>query len=289
MKKYLSILSDIQKLLRPRQWIKNGFVLAPLLFALEINNPDAWRNAVFAVAAFICVSGATYILNDIRDRDSDRKHPKKKLRPIAAGRIDIRTALQAATFLITAGIGFAALLPAACIGILLFYFMMNLAYSFHLKRVAILDVLVIAAGFVLRVLMGGMAIDVLISPWILIATFMLALFLCFGKRRRELKEQGDELRQSLVYYNEAFLDKLITLSCTSAFLTYAIYSVEMANRTGRNALVFTVVFVAFGLFRYLQHIYVDKGGEEPEQILYRDPMFLGNLLLWLAATLWALR
>ncbi|MCB2081887.1 MAG: UbiA prenyltransferase family protein [Rickettsiales bacterium] len=274
--------------MRPRQWIKNGFVLAPMVFAME-RSPELWIKALIAMATFILISSAVYVLNDIVDRAADRLHPVKRNRPIASGRVSVRMAGIWMGLLVLAGMVLALRLPAACLGVLLIYGGLNIAYSFYLKHQVILDVLTIAAGFVLRVVMGGYATGTQVSPWIIMATFALALFLGFGKRRQELVALGDAApRASLADYNAALLDKFITLSCTSAFLLYAVYAVEMEGRTGSTGLVYTVGFVAYGLFRYLRYIYVEANGERPEMILARDIPFVINGIAWLACTLWLL-
>jgi 4-hydroxybenzoate polyprenyltransferase len=275
-------------LLRPKQWVKNAFVFAPLFFSFHYTSFFNWQQTILAALAFAFVSSAIYVMNDIVDVESDKKHPRKKKRPVASGAVSVEMAslMAVISLLFSGGIGFH--LPQACQYILGIYFVMNIAYSFFLKKIAILDVMIIASGFVLRVLMGAYAIGVIVSPWIVLSTFLLALFLGFGKRRTELVSRGSTSRASLGEYNSELLDQLITMSCTSALLSYAIYTVGVAQAERKTELVYTVAFVAFGLFRYLQHLYFSKKGESPEKILFSDPIFIINLLAWLAVTLFIL-
>lgn len=274
--------------LRPKQWVKNVFVFAPLVFSLQFMNFSAWLGAVFAAVAFVCVSGTVYIFNDIFDIESDRKHPTKKTRPIASGKLSIKAAWITAAFLLSISLIIASLLPQGCGAVLLTYLIINVLYTKILKHVAVLDVIIISAGFVLRVIVGGLAIDVTISPWIILATFMVTLFMGFGKRRYELVHVSQKLRVSMQDYNKEFLDKLINVTCASTFISYAIYAVETAQRIVKVELVYTVVFVAFGLFRYLHFLYLEKEGGAPEEIVFADKWFLGNAIIWLIVTVWIL-
>ncbi len=279
-------MKPIVTLLRPKQWVKNAFVLAPLFFSLEFLDAAVWPAALWAVLSFVLMSSAVYVLNDISDAEADRHHPDKKTRPIAAGQVSVPLAVLLMLVLLLAGAGVAfVFLPRECSAVLAVYAVMNLAYSRGLKHVAILDVTLIAVGYVLRVLMGGYAIAVAISPWIVLATFVLALFLGFGKRRHELRLESDQIRPSLDAYNRPLLDKLINVSCGAALMCYAIYAAETAQALGKVELIYTVAFVAFGLFRYLQFIYFDREGGAPELILYQDRWFVLNLALWLLVTL----
>ena len=275
-------MSSILSLLRARQWIKNGFVFAPLFFARRFMEPQAWLLTIFAAAGFLAVSCAIYVINDWRDADADRLHPVKKLRPIAAGTVTRREA--ALLVLIFAFIALILLmrLPLGCAVLAEIYAAMNLAYTFFLKRFALIDVFVIAIGYVLRVLTGCYALSVIVSPWIILATFLLALFLGFGKRYHEMSVAGyAEARVSFKGYNRELLDRLVTITGGAALITYAIYTADIARTTGRLDMVYTVAFVAFGLFRYLQSVYVYGKGGEPESMIFRDPWQLANLALWL--------
>lgn len=268
-------------MLRPNQWIKNGFVFAPLIFALEFNSHQSWVLSFIAFLAFVCASSIVYIFNDMRDVKADRAHPEKRFRPLAAGMVTVRQAFFVATFLIGVMVGLVLILPYQTWVILSLYIIQNMLYTFWLKRVAIVDVLLIALGFVLRVLMGGYAINVQISPWLLIATLMLALFLGFSKRYHELRRMNQPDSTVFGAYNMSMLDRMISVSCGASLMTYTLYTVEMANRFNDIRIVYTVVFVVFGLFRYLQYVYYSKKGGTPEKILYNDPLFITNIVLWL--------
>lgn len=275
-------------LLRPKQWVKNSFVAAPLFFALKVDQLPAWEASIAAVVAFTFIASAIYILNDVRDREEDRLHPVKKHRPIAAGAVKIPTAAFLAILLLAFGFLITSVLPKACFYVIVTYILMNISYSFFIKRIAILDVITIALGFVLRVLMGAYAIEVVVSPWIILSTFLLALFLGFGKRLHEYNIMNAKSRQALSGYNREFLDKLINATCATSLISYAIYAVEVAQRMGKTNFVFTVFFVAFGLFRYLQFLYLNKEGGSPESILYTDRLFIANILAWLITCVWIL-
>lgn len=278
-------------LLRPRQWVKNLFVVAPLLFSLQFTNAEAIMQAAIALGGFILLSGAVYAVNDIVDRKADQKHPRKKHRPVASGKVSVPAAMALTAVVLTAGLGIIALwLPGACLSVALVYVTLQFAYSARLKRLAIFDVLVIALGFVLRVMMGAYAIGVPVSAWIILTTFLLALFLGFGKRAHEISlKKSDQMRASLSRYSPALLDRLISISCVSALLSYALYAVETSRALGKTEFVYTVLFVVFGLFRYLQIIYVDHKGGEPEHIVLKDPVFVLNGFAWLALSVWILR
>jgi 4-hydroxybenzoate polyprenyltransferase len=274
------------KLMRPTQWVKNLFVLSPIFFSYHFLNLDDWKNTFIAFVCFILSSSAVYVFNDIIDITEDRSHPRKKLRPLAAGKVSPVSAGVFCVMLIIANFILALNLPFAAIITITIYLIMQLAYTLALKRQAIFDVLIIAAGFVLRVVMGGHSINVPISPWIILTTYLLALFLGFGKRYHELSIEGyGNKRKSLKRYNKPLLDRLIGISCVSALLSYAMYTVETARLLNKTEFVYTVVFVIFGLFRYLQVLYIDEKGGEPEKILLHDKIFLGNGIVWFIFTM----
>jgi len=282
-------MSPWLRLLRPKQWIKNTFVFAPLFFSHQFNSVASWRLTVLAALCFLCVSCVVYICNDIRDMEEDRIHPHKRNRPLAQGEIALMQAVLLACIFAAAAMFIATLLPPSCALIALLYIALNIAYTLYLKRVAIIDIFFIASCYVLRVLMGCYALDVVVSPWIVLTTFLLALFLGFGKRYHEMGiEQYALAKPNLKHYNRNLLDRLVAISGAAALITYAIYTAEVANQTGKVELVYTVAFVAFGLMRYLQSIYVYNQGGEPETIILRDKLQLVNIALWLAVTMWIL-
>jgi len=277
------------KLLRPKQWIKNAFVFAPLFFAHKFAEIHGWYYTTVAALSFLSISCVVYICNDLGDRAEDRLHPTKSLRPLASGLVSAREALVlACIFAVTASVLLSAL-PFQCSVIAAIYVGLNVCYTFYLKRIAIVDVFFIAFCYVLRVLMGCYALSVIISPWIILTTFLLALFLGFGKRYHEVGiAEYVKYKPNLQQYSREFLDRLITICGGATLITYAIYTAEISRQNGKVEIVYTVAFVAFGLFRYLQSVYVFDEGGEPETIILKDRWQLANIALWLLVTLWIL-
>jgi 4-hydroxybenzoate polyprenyltransferase len=247
---------------------------------------DAWYTIAIAVLSFICVSSAVYIANDIKDIDEDRVHPVKCLRPLAAGEVSENTALWLVIVLLGAASGMLSLLPLSCSLLAALYIWLNLLYTIWLKHIAILDVFFIASCYVLRVLMGCFALSVNVSPWIILTTFLLAMFIGFGKRFHEMSlPEYVRVKPNLQHYSVELLDKLVSISAGAALITYAIYTTEISRQIGSPEMVYTTGFVAFGLFRYLQAIHVYHQGGEPESVVLGDRMQLVNIVLWLATTL----
>jgi 4-hydroxybenzoate polyprenyltransferase len=275
------------KLMRPLQWLKNGFVFTPLIFSKHLMHTDYGVNAVLAFFAFCFASSVVYIINDILDKESDRLHPVKKNRPIATGESSVQLALTIAFVLSIIAIAISSQLPSGFSWILLLYVVIQVAYSFQLKKVVILDIFVIAAGFMLRVFAGALAIQVTISHWIVITTLFLSLFLAISKRRSELlmvtKQNIESPRRVLKEYSVPFLDALLIISTTGMVLSYSLYT--MAEKTiavfGSEYLIFTTVFVLFGIFRYLFLVLVREEGENPTLILVKDTPMAVNMILWL--------
>lgn len=280
-------MSPYLRLLRPRQWIKNSFVFAPLFFAHQFASFEAWYLTVFSALCFVSLSCIVYICNDINDIQEDKKHPVKCLRPLAAGQITIlQAAVMACVF---AGIALFILtaLPFDCTKVGLAYLVSNMVYTGYLKRIAILDIFYIASCYVMRVLMGCYALAVVISPWIILTTFFLALFIGFGKRYHEMGyEEYAKHKPNLRDYSRALLDRLMAVCGSATLITYAIYTTDLARQSGELGLVYSVGFVAFGLFRYLQSIYVFNEGGEPENVIIKDPLQIINAVCWLALTLY---
>jgi 4-hydroxybenzoate polyprenyltransferase len=277
--------------LRPAQWTKNLFVLAPLVFAHRLTLAAALAHGLAAFAAFCAAASAVYLFNDLRDREADRQHPVKRHRPLAAGTLGVGTAVAAAALLAAAAVAVAAWLGAAFTAALGAYLLLNLLYSLALKNVVILDVMAVALGFVLRVVAGGVAVGAEVSSWLLLCTIFLALFLAFSKRRHELMLLADEAagqRSVLSHYSPQFLDQMINVVTASAVLAYALYAVapETVAKFGGQALVYTVPLVLFGVFRYLYLIYQRPGERNPTEAILADGPFLLNLALWGLAVLW---
>jgi len=265
--------------------VKNLFVFVPLVFAHRLDRLDLAVRSVAAFAAFCAAASAIYLLNDLRDREADRLHPVKRLRPIAAGRLGIKPALVAAGVLAAGALGLAWTLGPAfsiCLGI---YLALNVLYSLGLKHLVILDVMTIALGFVLRVEAGALAIAVEVSSWLLLCTTFVALFLGFAKRRHELAlqpESGSGTRAVLEHYNLTFVDQMINVVTASTIVSYALYTVDPATaaRLGTPYLIVTVPLALFGIFRFLFILYQRSDLASPTEAILHDAPFLVNLALW---------
>jgi 4-hydroxybenzoate polyprenyltransferase len=279
---------EILKSLRPQQWIKNLFLFAPLIFSQNILNRPLLLKTIEAFIAFCLVSSAHYIFNDLRDIEEDRKHPVKSQRPLASGRLGKGPAVAALAVIGAAGIALAASINLPFLLIALGYLVLQTAYSMWLKHVVILDVFVIAAGFLIRVVAGGLAIQVELSSWLLICTILLALFLAMGKRRYELvllDKDAASHRPILREYNTYLLDQMISVVTASTLLAYCLYTIsaETVAKFGTRNLVLTVPFVLYGIFRYLYLIHQKAGGGSPESLIIRDRPLLIDIFLWIAA------
>ena len=287
-----SIFSSFRALvtaMRPNQWTKNGLVAASFFFALGDKTQHlTWRAfpaVLGSVAVFCMLSSAVYLVNDVRDREQDRLHPTKRHRPIASGQLAIGVALWAALALAGTGMLAAWFLRPALAGVGLAYLLLQGAYSFGLKRVALVDIFVIALGFVLRALAGAVTLGVYISPWLLLCAMLLALFLALCKRRHEkviLADLSEATRSSLESYHEKLLDQLIGMIGAAVIVCYAIYTLwpDTVHKYGTTRLVWTVPLVIFGLFRYLDLVYRHEKGDRPEKILLTDLPILLNLFLY---------
>jgi 4-hydroxybenzoate polyprenyltransferase len=279
------------RLLRPAHWAKNVFVLAPLVFAQRLTDPEAVRNGAMAFAAFCLASSAVYVFNDIRDRAEDRLHPMKRLRPLAAGDVTVSSAAILGTVLAIVSLALAASLGWPFFTILAIYLALNQLYSAGLKHTVILDVMIVSLGFVLRVLAGGAAVHVQVSAWLLLCTFFIALFLAFSKRRHELillAEDASGQRPVLSHYSPAFLDQMINVVTASTVVAYAMYAIspETIEKFHTRHLIYTIPMVLFGIFRYLYLIYQKPSNRNPTEAILRDAPFLINLFIWAMAAVW---
>jgi 4-hydroxybenzoate polyprenyltransferase len=286
-------VKDWLRLIRPEQWTKNLFVFAAIVFSHHLSDTAALLRVAAAFGVFCLLSSGVYVLNDLKDRDADRNHPRKKNRPLATGTINPVAAWT--VFVVLTGAGFAgsAFLGPGMLVVSTTYFALMAGYTYGLKHVAILDVMVIAAGFVLRAVAGGVVIGVAVSPWLLICTFLLSLFLALGKRRHELILLGPEgagHRASLSSYSAPFLDQMISVVTASALVSYALYTLapDTVRKFGTTDLLFTIPFVLFGIFRYLYVLYHRGEGGSPERVLLSDAPFIMNLALWLAVVIWVI-
>jgi len=275
--------------LRPKQWVKNVFIFAPMIFSLHMFQAAYIWRSLLAFLLFGLVSGCMYVFNDILDREKDRLHPVKKDRPIASGRLGVRIALVAALVLLAGMLLLIARFSHEFFLITVFYVAMNVLYSLFLKSVVIIDIMVIALGFVLRVMIGGAVNTIVLYPWILISTFLLAIFLALIKRRQELlkiQELHPEqvTRKTLQSYTLGLLDQMISIATATTLISYIMYvlSSDVQQKFHTDKLYYTVPFVIFGIFRYLFLSYSKGEGESPSDIIYSDLPFTLNLLLWVA-------
>ena len=288
---YRAVIRPLVQSLRPIQWAKNLFVLAPLVFGHLLDAPDAIGRALVALGAFCLASSTVYLINDIRDREDDRRHPVKRLRPLAAGTLAVPTAVTATGVLGVAALALAFWLGPAFALILGTYLVINLLYTHWFKHMVILDVMSISLGFVLRVLAGAVATGVRVSSWLFLCTVFLALFLAFSKRRHEITLLAAEAagqRRVLDHYSPAFLDQMINVVTASAVVSYALYCVatETVEKYHTQDLVYTIPLVLYGIFRYLFLMYQSPGERNPTEAILRDPPFLINIVLWGIAVVW---
>ena len=281
------MLTAVLLSLRPRQWVKNLVVFAGLVFGHKLFTEAAWR-ALAAFVLFCALSGAVYLVNDLVDRERDRLHPKKRERPLAAGRLRPRVAVVAAAILVVGALTAGILLAPAFALVGAVYTALLVAYSVWLKHVVIVDVLVVAGGFVLRALAGTLAIDVEISGWLLICTSLLALFLALGKRRHEyltLDADAAHHRPILAQYSAALLDQMIAVVTASTVTAYALYTMspETVAKFHTHLLPATLPFVLYGIFRYLYLLYQRHLGGNPSELFLHDRALLLNTLGWIVA------
>ena len=269
--------------MRPKQWVKNGFVLAPLVFAGKFLEGPAISSELMAALLFSLAASATYVTNDILDIERDRRHPKKRnKRPLASGAVSLRQAaylLMALYLLIVLG---GVMMPQVGI-VIAGYLLLNVAYSFYLKHQPVLDIFTIAIGFVLRVYAGALAIDVPVSTWMFITTLCLALYLAAIKRRQELNQVGTEGRKILAQYSVSLVDRYAEMSATGALIFYSLFVMS-----AKPQLEMSIPLVLFGLFRYWFVTETLAGGESPTDALLSDRQLLMCVLLWILACGWAL-
>lgn len=278
----------ILRLIRPKQWIKNFFVLAPLFFGGELLNAGALTAAIITFAAFSLVASSIYCLNDIVDVDADRRHPVKCHRPIASGKVTIAQGYTLMAVCMAAGLALTALLPDTrwqTFGVLAFYWLLNIAYCLKLKQYAIIDVCIVAFGFVLRILAGGSATGVVLSHWVVLMTFLVTLFMSFAKRRDDvvrMEETGEAPRKNTIRYNLTFINQAITITASVTLVCYIMYTVspEVISRFHTDYLYLTSFLVLLGLLRYIQIAVVDKKSGDPTKIILRDHFTQLVILAW---------
>jgi 4-hydroxybenzoate polyprenyltransferase len=274
------------RLARPQQWVKNGFVLPGLIFGHALGEPDKVVAALVATAAFCLMSSAVYAMNDCFDRERDREHPDKRLRPIASGAVSVRAAVIFGLLLAAGALALGAYASSLVAVILALYALLNLAYSMGLKRIPVLDVFIIAAGFMLRLLAGTLGIGIEPSRWLLFCGFLVTLFLGFAKRRAELIRLGEDAGQHrpvLDAYTESFLDAAVLVCATGMVVAYGLYTVSAQTVAQHGTeLTLTLPFVLFGTFRYLFLLRHRGGGGDPSNELLGDPWLLASATGWIA-------
>jgi 4-hydroxybenzoate polyprenyltransferase len=285
----VSQFTQLVGLMRPRHWVKSGFIFVGILFANAWGQSQLLQKVLMAAVAFSMVASGVYVLNDLFDREADRGHPQKRERPLAARRVFVRSAvsLMAGVWILGLLLGFFA--SARVLMILLLYILINAAYSLGLKHVVILDVFVIATGFMLRILAGTIGVGIPPSQWLLLCGLMIALFLGFAKRRAELYAVAEgSSRKVLDHYQPVLLDKMIVVTATCVIITYSLYTMSPVTIQAHHteALIYTVPFVIYGIFRYLFSLHRRATGADPSQEIFKDPHILLSILGWLALTLW---
>ena len=286
-------LIDVLQSMRPRQWTKNLVVFAALIFSYNLTDTFLLTRTAIGFLVFCVLSGWVYLLNDLLDRDKDRMHPDKRERPIASGRLPVALVVGVLVVLLAVGLGVGWWIGNDFFWVALAFVALNTAYSLHLRSKVLLDVIAIATSFVLRALAGAEVLiasgePVRISPWLLLCTFFLALFLALGKRRAELRSVSHEHRRSLQDYSVELVDRLTTVTVAVTVLCYSIYTIwpETVENFGTERLVFTVPFVFYGLGRYLFLVTRrDKGGD-PSEMLLTDRSIASTVVLWVLVVVW---
>ena len=281
---------QLLRLLRPHQWVKNGFVFIGLLFGNVGDSGGLRGKVLLAAAAFCLLSSCVYILNDIFDRAADRAHPLKRKRPVASGAVGLAAALALAAVCALAGLALVAAASASVALMLIAYLLLNLAYSAGLKHVAVLDVFLIAAGFMLRIFAGTWGVGIAPSQWLLLCGLLLTIFLGFAKRRAELmvsEGEGSAQRPVLDDYSPALLDTMMAISAAGVIVSYSLYTVspDTIQLHHTDKLIYTLPFVLYGIFRYIFLVH-RRGGEDPASTLISDAHMVATGAAWLGVTLW---
>ena len=285
--------TDYLRLMRPKQWVKTVFVIIPLIFSKNLFNISLLSKSILTFVSFCFAASAIYIINDIADRELDAMHPVKKNRPIASGAVTasegwILSAILLVFSFLLLTLGNVRLTAGAAI---LVYVLVNLLYSFALKQIVLIDVFVIAVGFILRIMAGGYAIDVKISSWLIMTTLFISIFLGIAKRRGEFVQvtasPDPPSRKVLADYDLSLIDQILSVSAASVIITYALYTVSerTVNAFGTEALIFTTIFVVYGIFRYLYLIHKMGLGENPTNVLLTDEPMLVNIALYVVSVI----
>lgn len=269
--------------MRPKQWTKNILVFAALVFSNNLFNLGLIVEVAIAFFCFCMASSAVYLLNDLRDRESDRRHPVKQFRPIAAGQVAPEHAMIMTAILAAVALSIGFYLTPAFAGVLAGYMLLNISYSMYLKHFVIIDVFAISAGFVLRAAGGAVVLGVPISPWLYVCTIVLSLFIGFGKRRNELillEDDAGSHRKNLDDYSAPLLDQYIIVTAGATVMAYSLYTVVAPNLPANHLMMATIPFVLYGIFRYLFLVHQRQEGGAPEQLILTDLPLLGSVFLW---------
>jgi 4-hydroxybenzoate polyprenyltransferase len=275
-------------LLRPKDWAKNLFLFIPLFFSGQLFNWNIYPRLLLGFIAFCCIASSIYIINDYRDIEDDKKHPDKSKRPLASGAVSKKASVIICIVLILSGFTIAYFIREKFLFVLSIYFLLNLAYSFGLKQIPILDIMILAVGFVLRIKGGAVIAYIGVSEWLNIMVFLLALFMAIGKRRDDVLlklSSGTDMRKAVKGYNLDFLNVVLALVCAVIVVAYFMYTMspEVLKRLGTYRLYYTCLFVLAGIMRYLQIIFVQSASGSPTKIFYRDRFIQVSLLLWIAS------
>ena len=273
----VSTATGLLREMRPWQWYKQGVMFLGIVFSQSLLNPEAWINLLIGVVAFTTIASATYIFNDLSDLEEDRNHPKKQHRPIASGQVSVPVAMIFGFLLAIFGLAAAYSLGLLFLTVLFVYLAQNALYSLYLKQVVFVDILIIAVGFVLRAIAGVVAINVILSPWLIVSTFLLALVLALGKRRHELEiaTKPKETRQVLGEYSKGNLDQLLVMTMATLLMAYSLYTFSQEEYT----MMLTLPFAFFGVFRYHHLVHTTEIAGQPEYLLTDLPS-VANLVLW---------
>lgn len=284
-------MKNIITLIRPHQYVKNLFIFMPLFFAGQITSPELFINAFIAFVAFSISASAIYILNDYLDIEEDRQHPKKKNRPLASGSISKKDAISLMGIFAIVGIPLMAAVSLQAVAILAIYITLNIGYSFRLKHIAILDVIIIATGFALRLFVGSTVTGISLSMWIVIMTFLLALFLALAKRRDDVLlflNTSGRVRKALDGYNLQLIDGAMTIMASVVIVAYILYTttLEVVQRFQSEYLYLTALFVIMGIMRYLQITFVEKNSGSPTKVVLKDTFMQITILIWIISFVW---
>lgn len=279
-------IKDFVTLLRIKQWVKNTFILFPLLFSGQAFNEALLWGSLITFSGFCLVASGMYVLNDLLDMERDRIHPKKCHRPLAKGNVNKPSVVVLIVVLLFIGLWTLTIVTMSVLKLAIFYIVLHLIYNFYAKHVVLLDVFFVALGFQIRIMAGSLAVDVVPSVWLQMCVFLLALFLGFTKRRHEiskLKDKASEHRSVLMHYTAYLLDQIIIICSTLAIAFYGLYTIshEITYGQGRSAMTYSIVFVIYGIFRYLYLVHVKNMGDDPGEMLFYDKPLLINVLLWI--------